>query len=165
MDETEDIQPKKEQKAEPKRQEIKPYKYGTEFNNKKVSMAELDSLLRGNVCIISFVRKHPVSGKNSYRRMLCSNCYDFLNSYNGKVKLSYRPPTQAPPYNPSTYNLVVTWDLLMIDYRMVSMNGCFLSYQYPVNTKQERNMFWRDLFNKTFLLMSPPEKLGWMSTW
>lgn len=154
-----------EPNKEPKRQEIKPYKYGTEFNNKLVSFSELDSLLRTNVCIISILRRHPVSGKNSFRRMLCTNSLELLGSYNGRVKLSYRPPTQPPPYHPPKYNLICAWDLLMIDYRMINMNKCYLNYQYPVTTQQERNMFWRELFNKTFYLMTSEEKLGWMSTW
>lgn len=152
---------------EPKRQEIKPYKYGTEFNNKLVNYGELDSLLRTNVCIISFYRRHPVTGKNSYRRMLCTNSMDFLMSYNGRIKIGFklRQPIQGPPYDPASYNLICTWDILQIDYRMVNMNKCFLIYQYPVTTPQERNMFWREVFNKTFYLMTPLEKLGWMSTW
>lgn len=150
---------------QPKRNEIKPYKYGTEFNNKLVSMGELDRLLRSNVCIISFVRKHPVSGRNAIRRMLCTNSVDLLGSYNGRVKLSYRPPSQPPPYNPANYGLVCAWDILMIDYRMINAQKCYLNYQYPVTLKEERNMFWRELFNKTFYLMSSKEKEGWMWYW
>jgi hypothetical protein len=106
-----------------------------------------------------------VTGKNTYRRMLSTNCYDFLNSYNGKVKIGYKARTGSMPYNPAKYNLICAWDILMIDYRMINMNRCYLNYEYPVNTPQERNMFWRDCFNKTFYLMSPAEKEGWMSTW
>jgi len=150
---------------ERKRDEIRPYKYGTEFNNKRVSMSELDNLTRSNVCIVSFLRRHPVANKNEYRRILCTNSVDLLYSYNGRVKLNYRPPRNPLPYDPKKYNLVCVWDILMIDYRMISMDNCFLNYQYPVTTKQERNMFWRELFNKTFYLMSSYEKEGWMSTW
>ena len=153
------------QRREPKRDEIRPYKYGTEFNNKLVSMGELNTLLRSNVCIISFVRKHPVTGRKAVRRMLCTNSVDLLFSYNGKVKLSFRPPSQPPPYDPSKYGLVCAWDILMIDYRMINAKSCYLNYQYPVTTKQERNMFWRELFNKTFYLMSAAEKEGWMWHW
>ena len=151
---------------EPKRDQIKQYKYGTEFNNKAVSYSEMLSILSQNVCVISVLRRHPVTGKNSYRRMLCTNCVSFLDSYNGKVKIGFRPPTGGGVgYDPAKYNLIPTWDILMIDYRMINMDRCYLNYQYPVDTKEERNMFWRDLFNKTFYLMTPPEKEGWMTMW
>jgi hypothetical protein len=53
----------------------------------------------------------------------------------------------------------------MIDYRVINMNDCYLNYAYPINDRQTRNMFWREIFNKTFYLMSPQEKYGWMNTW
>ncbi len=144
---------------------IKPYKYGTEYNYKLVGYRELDSLLRSNVCILNVLRRHPVEGKKAFRRMLCTNSLDFLNSYNGKMKVGYRPPTQAPPYDPKKYNLICAWDIMSMGFRMINMDECYMNYVYPVITKQERYMFWIELFNKTFYLMTPQEKLGWMSIW
>jgi hypothetical protein len=95
-----------------------------------------------------------------------NNNVDFLESYNGKVKLGhFNPKGVGLPYDPMSYNLLATWDLLMIDYRVINMDDCYLNYTYPINDRQTRNMFWREIFNKTFYLMSPLEKYGWMNTW
>jgi len=158
---------------EPKRDEIKPYKYGTEYNMAKVSRNTLASLLQNNVCILSIIRrvqppdksKHP-RPINARRRMLCCNSIEFLESYNGRLKLGhFNPKGVGLPYDPTAYNLLPTWDLLMIDYRVINMDDCYLNYAYPINTREMRNMFWREIFNKTFYLMSPIEKYGWMNTW
>ena len=158
---------------EPKRDEIKPYKYGVEYNMSRVPRNALAALLQNNVCIISIIRRVQPPDKsrhpqpiNSVRRMLCTNCYSFLASYNGKMKISFEEVNgRGLPYDPMKYNLLPVWDILMIDYRVINMDDCYLNYVYPVNDKTFRNMFWREVFNKTFYLMSPAEKYGWMNTW
>jgi len=158
---------------ESKRDEIKPYKYGTEYNFAKTSRNALAALLNDNVCIISFIRRELPPNKkrhpdpiNARRRMLCTNCISFLDSYNGRIKISFENPKGIGlPFDPLSRNLLVTWDILQIDYRLINMDDCYLNYVYPVNTPQTRNIFWRELFNKTFYLMSSAEKYGWMNTW
>lgn len=106
-----------------------------------------------------------MKGKNRYRRMLCTNCNDFLNSFNGRMVINYRPPRQAPVFDPRSKNLIITWDILMQDWRCINMDECYLNYEYPVITEDQKSKFWDEMFNKTFYLMSTEEKYGWMNEW
>ena len=52
----------------------------------------------------------------------------------------------------------MTWDILMQDFRAVSMDNCEVIEQYPADES-----FW-DLFNEKFFIMSPGDKLFYMGT-
>jgi hypothetical protein len=45
------------------------------------------------------------------------------------------------------------------------MDECYLNYEYPVITQDQKDKFWSEMFNKTFYLMSTEEKYGWMNKW
>lgn len=141
------------------------YSYGKEYNHKIQTYRGLQSKLLQNVCILYILYRHPVKGRNRHRRMLCTNSYDLLNSVDGKLTLGYRAPKGIPPYDPKQHNLITTWDILMQDYRNINMDECYLNYEYPVVTQDQKNKFWLELFNKTFYLMSTQEKMGWMWSW
>lgn len=141
------------------------YSYGREYSNAIQRYGVLENKLRTNVCILYILRRHPIRGLSSYRRMLCTNSYDLLHSFNGKMVLNFRPPRQAPVFNPRQKNLIITWDILMQDWRCINMDECYLNYEYPVTTEDQKSKFWDEMFNKTFYLMSSEEKFGWMREW
>ena len=116
------------------------------------------SALLNNVCEIYFLRRHPVSGKRDYRRMLCTNSSTLLNSYNGRKVLSFRKATAPPHFSPQQKNIIITWDILMIDYRCINMDECFLIKKYPAN-----DTFWK-YFNENIYTMSTLDKMVYMDS-
>ncbi len=88
--------------------------------------------------------------------MLCSNCYELLNSPNGRRALGYRPPRGLPKFNPDAVNLIITWDILQMDFRCVNMTYSFLIKEYETHDE-----FWQT-FNDTYHKMTPLDKLAWM---
>ena len=119
--------------------------------------AELQQLLLTNVAEIKFRRRVVDEFKPPYRRMLCTNSEDILKSINGRISLNYRDAKQSIKFDPVAENIVITWDILMQDYRSVSMDDCQL-----VNKWAEKE-FWQH-FNETFYPMSPGDKLLFMNT-
>ncbi len=87
------------------------------------SFTELRNLLLENVLDIRFLRRTPKAGAGSTRRMLCTNSTNLLNSYNGKVILGYVAPTQYPKYDPQAENIIITWDILMQNYRCINVDN------------------------------------------
>jgi hypothetical protein len=123
-----------------------------------VQRATLDSILLNNVCEIRFVRRIPKPGFPPTRRMLCTKSYSLLNSTNGRITLNFRPPTNPVQINEALENVVVVWDILMQDYRNVSMDQCDLIKEYPANDK-----FW-EYFNNNIYPMSPQQKIQFMNS-
>jgi hypothetical protein len=123
--------------------------------------------------------------------MLCTNSSELLNSTNGRSLFGFRPPKGLPPYDPKQKNLIITWDIFMMDYRCVNMDECYLVRSYPMNTTTKRikkgesipdnfnggyivadqsevisnnDYFWKYIFNKMMLTMKPIEKAVWMDS-
>lgn len=125
---------------------------------KKVSRAELDSLLNSNVCEIVFVRRRPerAPGRPLIRRMLCSNSLKLLTSENGKRSLNFRLPRGPKQIDEVLHNVVVVWDIFMQDYRNVSMEACYLVQSIP-----DDDRFW-NYFNNVLYPMSAEQKMRFM---
>jgi len=123
-----------------------------------VQRATLDSLLLNNVCEIRFVRRIPKPGFASTRRMLCTKSYGLLNSTNGRITLNFRPPTHISRINEAAENVVIVWDILMQDYRVVSMDQVDLIQEIPANEE-----FWK-YFNENIYPMSAEQKLNFMNS-
>lgn len=123
-----------------------------------VQRATLNNILLNNVCEIRFVRRIPKPGFPPTRRMLCTKSYDLLNSTNGRITLNFRPPTNPVQVNEALENVVVVWDILMQDYRNVSMDQCDLINEYPANDE-----FW-EYFNNNIYPMSPQQKIQFMNS-
>jgi hypothetical protein len=122
-----------------------------------VQRASLDSLLLTNVCEIRFQRKKPVAGKSATRRMWCTKSYSLLNSTNGRISLNYHPPTSGKRYVESIKNNIIVWDILMQDYRTISMEECELLQQVPANED-----FWK-FFNENIYPLSTEQKINFMN--
>jgi hypothetical protein len=90
--------------------------------------------------------------------MLCCNNKTLLNSLNGRTSLGYRPPKGPTKIKGVKHNIVVTWDILMQDYRNVSMDMCFL-----VNKFRADDTFWK-YFNENIYIMSADQKENFMET-
>lgn len=123
----------------------------------KVSLASLRTILQSNVCEIIFERRRLKPGDLPRRKMLCTLDKSILNSVNGRITLNYSPPSQPPKYNPFVRNLLPVWDIIMQDWRMVSMDNCQI-----INTIPGDEFF--EYFNENIYPMSPEEKRGYMGT-
>jgi hypothetical protein len=121
-----------------------------------MTTSELNSLLANNVLDLRFVRRLPVKGKPLTRRMLCTKSNDILNSNNGMISLGYRPPVQAPKFNPETEGLVIVWDIFMQDFRNIPSETVTILNKIPGN-----DSFWK-YFNDNLRLMSPQQKMSFM---
>ena len=124
----------------------------------QVSLNTLRGLLLQNVAEIRFQRRVPIPGSTTFRRMWCTNSSLLLNSFNGKAVLNYRPPSRGYNFNVAGKNLIVTWDILMQDYRNISMDNCDLLRSIPANDE-----FWK-FFNENILIMSTQQKINFMNS-
>ena len=85
-------------------------------------------------------------------------CPEILNSVNGRTVLNYLPPTKSLKFNPISKNLVMAWDILMQEFRMINADNCTLLTTLPGD-----DTFW-EYFNDKILPMKIEEKVGFMNT-
>lgn len=124
----------------------------------RASLSTIQSLQRTNVLEIKFLRRRAKPGSPPTRRMLCTGSLALLNSPEGRIGLNFRPAYNRPAYNPTIRNLVITWDILMQDYRNINMNACELLAVVPIAN------FW-DFFNERGIgVMSAQDKIIFMNT-
>lgn len=121
----------------------------------RVSRASLKTLLQNNIAEIKFKRRRLKIGHPPTRRMLCTCSLPLLNSPKGRIALNFRPAYNQPKFNYDQKDLVLVWDILMQDYRLVSMNACELFNVVPVAN------FW-NFFNMKLALMSRQAKIAFM---
>ena len=120
------------------------------------TLENLQTLLKENVCELIIVRRRPRAGKSAARRMLCTLDQDILNSTNGRLSLNFKPAGQPLPYNAVSKNLLPVWDILMQDYRIISLDDCDLVKKIPAD-----ETFW-DYFNTNIYPMTTDQKVGFM---
>ena len=123
----------------------------------QVARSSLDALLLKNVCDVRFVRRNPRPGDGPTRRMFATKSYEILNSLNGRTTLNYRPPGGPRRVNEALSNLLVVWDILMQDYRIINCDQVTLLETIPADE------FW-PYFNDNIYPMSPEQKVGYMNT-
>jgi hypothetical protein len=130
---------------------IKKYEY------LEVRYGPLRTALLKSVCEVYVIRRHKKTGRPIHRRFFCTNSMELLNSDNGRNILGYRAPTNSLRYDPKKKNLIVTWDIMMQDWRCLNMDECYKTREYPING------FW-EFFNEVILPMRTEEKMRFMDT-
>lgn len=124
----------------------------------KASLPTLKSLLLNNVAEIKFNRRRLKPGSSLTRRMLCTNSLALLNSPEGRLALNYKRAIHMPKFDPSTKDLIITWDIFMQDYRCINMVACDLIQVIPANKS-----FW-NFFNEKLALLSASQKITFMNS-
>jgi hypothetical protein len=124
----------------------------------QTSYGPLYQALLNNVVEVRFVRRRQIPGLGAVRRMLCTNNSTILTSPNGRIVLNYRTPANALNYNPAQKNLIITWDILMQDFRTISLDDCEIVRQFQPNDE-----FW-NFFNETIFPMSMQQKFAFMQS-
>jgi len=131
-------------------------------NRRKISRSELKNLVSSNVCEIIFLRRTPerapVPPRAQWRRMLCTNSIQILNSTNGRISLNFRFPKSPRRIDEVKNNIVVAWDIMMQDYRNISMENCYLIQTIPGD-----ETFWK-YYNEVLYTMTPAQKMNFMDT-
>ena len=84
--------------------------------------------------------------------------YNLLTSYNGKISLNYRLPRTGRRIDEVKHNIVVVWDIMMQDYRNVSMEQCHIRQIVPGD-----DTFWK-YYSDVLLKMSPAQKMNFMDS-
>jgi hypothetical protein len=123
-----------------------------------MQQANLHQQLLTNVLEVRFVRRTQKQTAPPTRRMWCTNSVDILNSINGKIILGYQAPTSSPKYDPALNDIVITWDILMQDFRCIPANACTVLQTIPATEE-----FWK-FFNENIYTMSTQQKLDFMNT-
>lgn len=126
---------------------------------RRIGRTELDGLLNHNACEIVFLRRRPERAPTRpiFRRMLCSNSMELLNSENGIRSLNFRLPGPKQ-VDEAKHNLLVVWDIFMQDYRNVAMDDCFLVKSIP-----DDETFWK-YYNEVLYPMPQSQKMQFMDT-
>ena len=122
------------------------------------SLGNLKAVLLDKVCEVKFARRNVKPGRPGTRRMLCTNNAQLLNSIEGRTVLNYLPPRQTPAYNPNQENIIITWDILMQDFRTINCDTVDL-----ITTLEADETFWVYI-NEKIAPMSAGEKMAFMNT-
>ena len=116
----------------------------------------LTALLQENVVELKFKRRRPKAGSPPTRRMLCTNCRQILDSPEAREALHYESTRKPPPFNPTTKNLIIAWDILVQDYRCISVENCEVISVIPGD-----DTFW-EYFSDSLYKMTPEQKATFM---
>lgn len=153
-------------------QTIDNYQSQIEQVDRLVTLSELDSLLRNNVCEIVFVRRRPerAPDRPSIRRMLCTKSENIFNSINSR-SLNFRRPKTSRRLNQQYHDICVVWDIFMQDYRNVSISTPEAPAIGPVSQPTchlrqiipDDDTFWA-YFNNVLLKMTPQQKMNFMDS-
>lgn len=122
----------------------------------RVSLASLTLLQQSNVVEIKFSRRRLKPGFPSTRRMICTGSLPLLTSPEGRIALNFKSSFNRPNFNPTIKNLLITWDVLMQDYRCINMDACEMFAVVPAAN------FW-EFFNEKLALMSTRDKIEFMN--
>jgi hypothetical protein len=129
----------------------------------KLTYQGLLGLLQQSVVEVRFKRRRGKTGWKSYRRMLCTNNLNLLNSNEGRIAFNFRHPKGGSlGFNPKAKGLVISWDLMWQDYRMISTDAYDVVSIVPVRTPEEIAAWWV-YFNDHLQDMSSGEKIQFMN--
>jgi hypothetical protein len=118
-------------------------------------------LLNTNAAELRFKRRIEKNGFKDYRRMLCTNDRRLLLSTPGKKILHYDVPHDSLKYDPSSKNLIVSWDIFMQNWRMINCDDVDLIA--VIKTSPDPSVFWKYFYEK-LAQMSAAHKARFMNT-
>ncbi len=127
----------------------------------KIGVGALAALSTKNVVEIKFFRRKPKKHQGPFRRLLGTNDLKLLNSSPGHIALNYKAPIHPPLFNASAKNLLLIWDLLMQEYRLVSCDNCELIAVIP--TDPDPAQFWQ-YFATSLQNMTAQQKTAFMNS-
>ena len=127
----------------------------------RLGRTALNILLATNAAELRFRRRIIKSGFGDYRRMLCTNDQRLLQSAPAKRIFHYETPNNTLKYDPSSKNLIVTFDLFMQNFRMINCND--VEVIAVIKTSPDPAPFWK-YFYERLVDMSAGQKARFMNT-
>jgi hypothetical protein len=127
----------------------------------RLGRSALYMLLRTNAAELRFKRRINKPGAGDYRRMLCTNDQSILRSAAGKRIFKYIEPTGSLKYDPVAKNLVVVWDIFLLNWRMINCND--VDVVAVIKTSPDPSDFWKYFFER-LKDMSADQKARFMNT-
>ena len=123
-----------------------------------LSRNELEQLCNNHLVELLFNRRGILNPKPT-RRMLCTRDQRLLKSALGVLTFNYTPPRSRLPYDPVQKGLVVAFDILLQDWRMVPANGVTFINAVPTFPQDK---FW-EYFDKKLRNMTKKQKKDFMN--
>lgn len=120
---------------------------------------ELEQLCNNHLVELLFNRRGAPNPKTT-RRMLCTRDLRLLKSELGKQTFHFTSPTRQLSYDPVQKGLVVVFDVLKQDWRMVPANS--VTFVNAVPTFPQEN-FW-EYFDKKLRSMTNRQKNTFINT-
>lgn len=118
-------------------------------------------MLTNNVCEIVFLRRRPQRKVRAEatvtRKMICTKSMEILRSEDGLRSLNYRGNFVPYKINAPLHDVAVVWDIIMQDYRNVSMDYCYLVKKIP------NEEFWK-YYDETLRPMTTEQKIQYMDS-
>lgn len=119
---------------------------------------ELEQLCNNHLVELVFNRRGMPNPKTT-RRMLCTRDLRLLASDLGKETFHFIRPSKQLPYDPVQKGLVVAFDILKQDWRMIPANG--VSFVNAVPTFPQ-DKFW-EYFDKKLRKMTRTQKINFIN--
>jgi hypothetical protein len=118
-------------------------------NKLKFSDSQIRKIVKKDVIEVLFKRRiWPIKfqapwQKNETRRMLCSANWEYLKS---DKQFKWKAPKGIRPRTKSWYkkrNLIIVWDLVLRNWRMISLDDYNIVNVYKTTTKEDQANFTR----------------------
>lgn len=120
-----------------------------------MNRSSLEEVLNHNILLISFWRRTPPGG---VRRMICTKSNFVLSSFQGRTNLNFRNPKHGPPdFNQVKVNVIVVWDILVQDYRLIPCESVSILDTIP------ETVFWK-YYNDAIYPMTKADKIKFMNS-
>ena len=146
--------------------EILTGKINNKFDKKKPSFIEVEAV-RGFVMMLNIqnCKKTDFFDENFFLYMEETDFCRRLKFLNKKIYLLETAEAEHlggkshnPKFNPAAENIIITWDILMQNFRCISMDSCEMIQSVPANEE-----FWK-FFNENIYIMSTQQKINFMNT-
>lgn len=112
----------------------------------RLGRSALATLLQTNCAELRFKRRIDKPGFKDYRRMLCTLDRKLLLSAPGKKIFRFRPPSGNLKYDPASKNLIVAYDIFMLDWRMINCND--IDVIAIIKSSPDPSEFWKYFYDQ-----------------
>ena len=118
------------------------------YNNKQIR-----KIVKKHVIEVKFKRRiWPIHipkpwQKNNLRRMLCTSNFKFVSK---NAVFKFKKPLGIRPRSDSWYkkrNLIIVWDMILLDWRMISLDDYDIINVYEINNKKDEDTFIKNYKN------------------
>lgn len=143
-------------------QDVEAYASNIKISDRQIQRGELKNTLFRNACEIIFVRRRPerAPGRPEVRRMLCTLSTNILRPVapDRITAMNFHDPRTSRRLDEVKHNIVVVWDIIMQNYRNVSMETCYVRQTIP-----DDETFWK-YYNEILFNLTQDQKANFMDS-